>query len=227
MAGPSQNERTPFDLSVYFVAGEADVGDRDLVSVVSEAVRGGATLIQLREKDGQQDQVVAMARALKAALPSHVPLILNDNAEAALASGADGVHLGQDDGSPSEARTLLGPKAIIGLSVGNLAEAAVSDVSDVDYIGVGPVFATGTKADAGAAIGPEGVQPVRQALGRPAVAIGGIALDSAEAVVAAGADGVAVVSAIAKATDPEAAAHALKQAVLAGRRHRTPDHDRS
>ncbi len=225
MAGLSQNEHTPFDLSVYFVVGEADVGDRDLLSIVSAAVRGGATLIQLREKDGRQEQVVALARALKAALPSDVPLILNDNAEAVLASGADGVHLGQDDGSPSEARALLGPKAIIGLSVGNLAEAAVSDVSEVDYLGVGPVFATGTKADAGAAIGPEGVLPVRQALDRPAVAIGGIALDSAESVVAAGADGVAVVSAIAKAADPEAAAHALKQAVLAGRHHRTPDHD--
>ena len=223
MAGLSHSERTPFDLSVYFVVGEADVGRHDLVSVVSAAVRGGATLIQLREKDTEHEHVVALAKALKAALPRHVPLILNDHAEAALASGADGVHLGQDDGPPAAARALLGPEAIIGLSVGNLAEAAVSDVGLVDYLGVGPVFATGTKADAGAAIGPEGVRPVRQALDRPSVAIGGITVRSAEAVIAAGADGVAVVSAIARAEDPEAAAHALKKAVLAGRR-RTADH---
>ncbi len=223
MAGLSHSERTPFDLSVYFVVGEADVGRHDLVSVVSAAVRGGATLIQLREKDAEHEHVVALAKALKAALPRHVPLILNDHAEAALASGADGVHLGQDDGSPEAARALLGPEAIIGLSVGNLAEAAVSDVGLVDYLGVGPVFATGTKADAGAAIGPEGVRPVRQALDRPSVAIGGITVSSAEAVIAAGADGVAVVSAIARADDPEAAAHALKKAVLAGHR-RAADH---
>ena len=223
MAGLSHSERTPFDLSVYFVVGEADVGSHDLVSVVSAAVRGGATLIQLREKDAEHEHVVALAKALKAALPPHVPLILNDHAEAALAAGADGVHLGQDDGPPAAARAILGPKAIIGLSVGNLAEAAVSDVSLVDYLGVGPVFATGTKVDAGAAIGPEGVQPVRQALDRPSVAIGGITVASAEAVIAAGADGVAVVSAIARADNPEAAAHDLKEAVLAGRR-RAADH---
>ena len=217
MTGLSHSERTPFDLSVYFVVGEADVGSRDFLSVVGAAVRGGATLIQLREKDAEHEHVVALAKAVKAVLPSHVPLILNDHAEAALAAGADGVHLGQDDGPPAAARALLGPKAIIGLSVGNLAEAAVSDVSLVDYLGVGPVFATGTKADAGAAIGPEGVLPVRKALGRPSVAIGGITVASAEAVIAAGADGVAVVSAIARATDPEAAARALKEAVLAGR----------
>lgn len=217
MTGLSHSERTPFNLSVYFVVGEADVGSHDLLSVVSAAVRGGATLIQLREKDAEHEHVVALAKAVKAVLPSHVPLILNDHAEAALAAGADGVHLGQDDGPPAAARALLGPKAIIGLSVGNLDEAAVSDVSLVDYLGVGPVFATGTKADAGAAIGPEGVLPVRKALGRPSVAIGGITVASAEAVIAAGADGVAVVSAIARATDPEAAARALKEAVLAGR----------
>ncbi len=212
--------RTPFDLSLYFVVGRENVGDRDLLDVVQAAVRGGVTLVQLREKAANDEELIALAGTLKRVLPSEVPLILNDRAELAAEAGADGVHLGQDDGSPAKARAILGPEAIIGLSAGNLAEAAVSDVREVDYIGVGPVFTTGTKGDAGAAIGPKGVLPVKQALQRPAVAIGGITLAHAAEVIAAGADGIAVVSAIAGAADPEAAARALRQAVEQGRTSR-------
>ncbi len=227
MTDSLNSERPPFDLSLYLVVGRDDIGGRDLTEVVTAAVRGGVTLVQLREKTASDEEVAELARGLKVALPPSVPLILNDRVEAALIAGADGVHLGQDDGPPEAARERLGPRAILGLSVGNLAEAAVSDVSGVDYLGVGPVFATGTKADAGAAIGPEGVLPVRRALERPSVAIGGIKAATTADVMASGADGVAVVSAIAAAANPEAAARDLVEAVREGRARRAAQQETS
>ncbi|WP_296583927.1 thiamine phosphate synthase [Xanthobacter sp.] len=212
----------PFDLTLYLVTDPRLVAARGLVATVAAAVKGGATLVQLRDPDAHGRALVEQARALKALLaPLRIPLIINDRVDVAVAADADGVHLGQDDMTPADARALLGPERILGLSVGTPAEFAASnigiDIGVVDYLGVGPVKATGTKKDAGAAIGAAGVTAVRALTRLPIVGIGGIDGALAAEVIRAGADGVAVVSAICAAPDPEHAARALLSAVTAAR----------
>ena len=208
----------PFDLTLYLVTDPRLVAARGLVATVEAAVKGGATIVQLRDPDAHGRALVEQARALKALLaPLAIPLIINDRVDVAVAADADGVHLGQDDMAPADARALLGPERILGLSVGNPAEFASSDIGVVDYLGVGPVQATGTKKDAGAAIGASGVTAVRALTRLPIVGIGGIDGALAAEVIRAGADGVAVVSAICAAPDPEHAARALLSAVTAAR----------
>ena len=206
------------DLTLYLVTDPRLVAARGLAPVVEAAVRGGATIVQLRDPDAHGRALVEQARVLKALLaPLGIPLIVNDRVDVAVAAGADGVHLGQDDMAPADARALLGPGRILGLSVGSPAEHAGSDLSVVDYLGVGPVKATGTKANAGSAIGPGGVAAVRALTRLPIVGIGGLDAASAADVIRAGADGVAVVSAICAAPDPEAAARTLRRAIAAAR----------
>lgn len=208
----------PFDLALYLVTDPRLVAARGLLATVDAAVKGGATIVQLRDPQAHGRVLVEQARALKALLaPLGIPLIINDRVDVAVAAEADGVHLGQDDMAPGDARALLGPGRILGLSVGNPAEHASSDLSVVDYLGVGPVKATGTKADAGAAIGTAGVTAIRALTRLPIVGIGGIDAGLASDVIRAGADGVAVVSAICAAPDPETAARALKAAIAAAR----------
>jgi len=210
--------RPAFDLSLYLVIGRPALEFRDLFDVVGAAVAGGVSIVQLRDPQAPTRGLVEEARALKALLgPLDVPLIVNDRVDVALAAGADGVHLGQDDMAPSDARRLLGPDFIVGLSVGNPSEfeASRGDLSAVDYLGVGPVRATATKSDAGACIGVEGVAAIRALTSLPIVAIGGLAAGDAAPVVRAGAQGIAVVSAICGAQDPEAAARALSAEVRA------------
>ncbi|MCH9011775.1 MAG: thiamine phosphate synthase [Proteobacteria bacterium] len=209
-----------FDLTLYLVVGGDAVGGRPLDEVVAAAVRGGVTLVQLREKTRPDAQIVERARALKNLLgPLDVPLIVNDRVEVARAAGADGVHLGQDDLDAARARAILGPDRLIGVSAGTAAEAAHVDKASADYVGIGPVYATPTKLDAGAPIGVVGLSALAAALAPlPAVAIGGIGSGNAAEVMASGAaDGIAVVSAICGAEDPEAAARALRREIAAGR----------
>lgn len=206
------------DLRLYLVLGEQDCAGRPLGEVLRAAVEGGVTLVQLREKTLARDAFVQRARELRALLgPAGVPLIINDDLEVARASGADGLHIGQGDLSPAKARADLGPDAILGLSVGTLAELEASDLRGCDYVGCGPVYATGTKADAGEAIGPEGLasvaREVRERAGLPTVAIGGIKTAQLPDMKNSGAAGVAVVSAIAGAPDPRQAARDLRRAV--------------
>ena len=206
--------RESFDLSLYLVVGTADTAGRDLVAVVRAAVAGGVTLVQLRDKDAPLERLVETARALKAVLaPAGIPLVINDSLEAVLATPAEGVHLGQEDLDPAAARAALGRWAIIGTSAGDAAEAARVDAGVVDYVGIGPAYATGSKADAGAAIGPEGLRALRRRLALPLVAIGGITEARAAEVMACGVEGIAVVSAIAGAEDPEAAARGLRRVI--------------
>lgn len=212
------------DLTLYLVLGPADTGDRDPVAVARAAAAGGAGAVQLRAKDLDTRSLVRLTRDLKAALS--VPVLVNDRVDVALAAGADGVHLGQDDLPPADARRLLGPAAILGLSVGDAAEATTADPALVDYVGLGPAFATGTKADAGAALGPEGIAALRRQVTLPAVAIGGITADNAGRLADAGLAGLAVVSAVAAAADPEAAARRLRAAFLGGAMTVTPTPDR-
>ncbi len=206
------------DLSLYLVAGAEDAGGRDLMAVAAAAVRGGVSVVQLRDKTATDAAMVAQARALKGLLaPLGVPLIVNDRLEVALAAGADGLHLGQEDMAPGAARRALGPEAILGVSAGDAAEAKIADPAVVDYVGVGPVYLTGSKADAGAAIGLEGLRALAALLAPPVVAIGGIQAGNAAEVMACGVQGVAVVSAICGARDPEAAARALRRCIDAAR----------
>lgn len=201
----------PFDLSVYLVTDRALAGPRGILAVTEAAVRGGATLVQLREPNAPGRRLVEEARALVALLrPLGIPLLVNDRVDVALAADADGVHVGQSDMKPQDARALIGPERILGLSITCLDDLARSDLAGVDYLGVGPVFGTTTKPDAAPPMGLSGLAAVRAATALPIVAIGGIGPAEAGPVRAAGADGVAVVSAIMAAPDPQAATRAFR-----------------
>jgi thiamine-phosphate pyrophosphorylase len=181
--------------------------------VVRAAVRGGVDAIQLREKECSTREFVELARALKTILaPAGVPLMVNDRVDVALAACADGVHIGQSDMPYGDARRLLGPDAIIGLSVESMEQAEQAGSLDVDYLGVSPVFSTPTKTDTAPAWGLDGLAALRRASRHVLVAIGGINRENAGAVIRAGADGIAVVSAICAAADPERAARELRNA---------------
>ncbi len=181
-----------------------------LTNRVASAVRGGATMIQVRLKGEEARALLDVTRALLAAVP-HTPILLNDRLDVALAAGAHGVHLGVDDVSPSAARRIVPPGFIIGASVGHAAEVPRS--RDADYVGIGPVHSTGSKGDAGDAIGVEGFARLAARCARPAVAIGGMTPGNTPAVIGAGAAGVAVISAIFADADPATAARALRRAV--------------
>ncbi len=205
--------RPSFDLSLYLVAGTPVVGARGLAETVRQAVAGGVTMVQIRDPRAETRRLVEETYALKQLLkPLNVALIVNDRVDVVLAAGADGVHLGQDDMTPSDARRILGEDFLIGLSVGSPEEfeASRDHLHAVDYLGVGPVEATSTKADAGNAIGVEGLARVRALTSLPVVAIGGIGAGNIAPALRAGAGGVAVVSAICGADDPAEAARALR-----------------
>jgi len=164
---------------------------------------GGASLIQLREKQLSPLEFYEQAKAaMKLAARSRVQLIVNDRVDLALAVGAHGVHLGQDDVPPEAARRLLGPEAIIGYSTHNVAQALAAATEPIDYLAIGPIFKTGTKSDTSPVLGLDGLRAVRTALGNvPLVAIGGITQANARDVIEAGADSVAVISAL--LSDPQ------------------------
>jgi thiamine-phosphate pyrophosphorylase len=210
--------RPPRDWSLCLVTDRRLSAPRSIEDVVRAALRGGVTAVQLREKECATRDFVELARALKATLgPAGVPLVINDRVGVALAAGADGVHIGQSDMAYGDARRLLGPDAIVGLSVETLEQAERAASLDVDYLGVGPVFPTATKADAAPAWGIEGLAALRRASRHVLVAIGGINRENVAAVMQAGADGIAVVSAICSAPDPEQAARELRVAINAAR----------
>ena len=206
--------RQRFALDLYLVTDRAMCAARGLERTVAEAVAGGATMVQLRDDDTPAPELVELARRLKGILaPARVPLVVNNRLDVALAAGADGLHVGQADTPPAEARTRLGPDPILGLSVTDPTQLAAVDPALVDYLGVGPVFATSTKPDAAPAMGLSGLAATRAGIALPIVAIGGIDLSNAAAVVRAGADGVAVVSAVCGTGDPRSATAALARAV--------------
>jgi len=200
------------------VTDSALANGRSLAGIVAAAVKGGVTLVQLREKTASTRAFIEQARVLKRLLaPLRVPLLINDRIDVALAAGADGAHVGQQDMPIALARQLLGPAAIIGLSITELGQVRDRNVELADYLGVGPIFAQSTKLDATPPLGLDGLAEVRRATGKPIVAIGGVSAANADAVRSAGADGIAVVSAIMGADDPRAAAAALVSAPKAGR----------
>ncbi len=204
----------PFDPRLILVTDRRLPKGRPIEAVVEAAVRGGLTAVQLREKECPAPEFLALALRLRAILDGlGIALIINDAVDIAAESGAAGVHLGQGDASPAEARRLLGPGAIVGLSVETLAQAEAAAEWDLDYLGVSPVFFTATKTNIGRAWGLDGLRRLRARTQKPLVAIGGINASNAASVLEAGADGLAVVSAIVSAADPESAARELRTIV--------------
>lgn len=201
-------------LLLHLVTDRSLSWERPLVEVVAQAVAGGVTCVQLREKACSTRQFLDEALVLKTLLqPLGVPLIINDRVDIALAVGADGVHLGQTDMPICHARRLLGPSCLIGISAESVEHAIEAEQQGADYIGISPVFSTPTKTDTAPALGLEGIRRIREQVRIPLVGIGGINLTNARQVLAAGADGIAVVSAIMAAESPRQAAEAIREAV--------------
>ena len=206
------------DLRLYAILDPAHCAG-PLEDLARRAAEGGATLFQLRDKESPTRVLAARARALREALaPFGRPFLVNDRVDVALAAGAAGVHVGQEDLSPEDARRLLGPDAVIGLTVRSVEEAEAAPVELLDYVGVGGIFATVSKANPNPPIGLGGLTRIAGVLrgrapGLAICAVAGITAENAAAVIRAGADGVAVISALSKAPDPAVAARRLCAAV--------------
>ena len=215
------------DLRLYALVDPAQCGGHQPVALARAVAAGGATVLQLRDKEDTTRVMIARAKAIIAALAgSGVPVLVNDRVDVALATSAAGVHLGQEDMPAKAARRLLGEKAIVGITVRSEAEAREAPLDFADYVGVGGVFSTVSKDNTTDPIGLAGLTRLaailrRRRPGIPIVAIAGITAANAADIVAAGADGVAVISALAKAKDPKAAAQELRAIVDAARAERS------
>jgi thiamine-phosphate pyrophosphorylase len=199
----------PKILRLVAITDDAEDQRLTLVERVASAVRGGATSVQVRLKHATPREVVEITKAIVSKVP--VPVIVNDRADIALAAGAAGVHVGEADLPVSAIRRFAPANFIIGASLGGNAELA--NAKEADYVGIGPMFATDSKGDAGKAIGIDGFRKLAELSGRPAVAVGGLSADTAAQIMAAGAAGVAVVNAIFRADDPESAARSIAAAI--------------
>jgi thiamine-phosphate pyrophosphorylase len=206
------------DLTLMLVTDPAMTRARGLTATVRAAVAGGVTVVQLRDKDADDAALARIGTELMAVLaPFGVPLIVNDRPAVARAIGAAGAHVGQDDGDPASARAIIGDDTLLGLSVTRADEIATVDAAVVDYVGLGPVFATATKGDAAPALGLAATTEIGARLSVPFIAIGGITATNTGDIIRAGAAGVAVVSAICAAADPTLAASAIRDAIEAAR----------
>jgi thiamine-phosphate pyrophosphorylase len=206
------------DLRLYALLDPSVSGGHTLPDLAGR-IADSATLVQLRDKKSSTRAMVEEARALRSVLaPAQIPLLINDRVDVALAARADGVHIGQEDMAPEDARTLLGRTAIIGLSIETVRDAETAPLYLLDYVAIGGVYGTSSKKTKSPPIGIAGLREVAQAVrkrvpGFPICAIAGIDARNAGKVIGAGADGVAVISAISKATNPGAAARKLREAV--------------
>ncbi len=202
------------DYSLYLVTDRSLSRGRSTLEVVRQAVAGGVSCVQLREKHCSTREFIDQARALQPLLKDRrIPLIINDRLDVALAVEADGVHLGQQDMAIADARKIAGRALVIGISVESVGDAIRAEQQGADYLGVSPVFATPTKTDTAPPLGLEGIRQIRRAVVIPIVGIGGVNLRSAASVLGAGADGIAVVSAIVSADDPKQAAVELRKII--------------
>lgn len=200
-------------LRLYLVV-DPDHTAGDLADTVRAAITGGVTIVQLRSKGRTDRETLAIGAPLRSICrDAAIPFIVNDRLDLALALDADGIHLGVDDLPLDDARRLIGSQRLIGYSPETEEQTRTAAARGADYLGIGPIFGTVTKSDAGAALGPEGFARRRSLSPLPVVAIGGITPINAREAIAAGADGVAVVSAILKAPDPAVAARALRTAI--------------
>lgn len=202
------------DWRLCFIADSEAAAGRNILRLISGAVEGGATLIQLRGKMWSTREFLEAGIKVRKMLEAiNVPLIINDRVDIALACEADGVHLGQDDLPLPCARKILGKSRLIGISINTPEEAREAEKEGADYVGVGPVFATSSKKDLEPFLGLDGLQKIRAIARIPILAIGGITVGNAADVISAGADGVAVISAIAAAHNPKKAATELIESI--------------
>lgn len=202
------------DYTLYLVTDRKLAGSRSIEEIVEEAVRGGVTIVQLREKGLGDVDFLRRAFALKELTDRiDVPLIINDRLDIAVACGAAGIHLGQDDMECARARKIAGERLVIGVSVSTPKEAMKAQMDGANYLGVSPVFSTPTKTDTPAPVGLNGLRRIREKVSIPLVGIGGISEANAADVIRSGADGVAVVSAIMASDDPRMAAQSLRSAM--------------
>ncbi len=198
------------DYSLYLVTDRSILKGRDLYQAVEDAIKGGVTLVQLREKDISSLDFYNVAVKLKKLVNSHgIPLIVNDRLDIALAADADGLHIGQDDLPLEFARRMLGSHKILGYSVANVEQAVFGQSKGADYLGAGAVYPTASKADIGAAIGIEELKRIKQQVSIPVVGIGGIGLNNIEEIKTTGIDGLSIISAILGSEDIESASRAL------------------
>jgi thiamine-phosphate pyrophosphorylase len=202
------------DWRVYVITDPHGARGRSHREIADAAIRGGATAVQLRMKEEPTRLLLDAARAIAPLCrAAGVAFLVNDRVDVAMIAGADGVHVGQDDLPPAEVRALMGPRALIGVSAATIEEAIAAERAGADYLGVGAVYATASKSDAGAPVGLTRLTEIRRAVVLPVVGIGGITADNAAAVVRAGAQGVAVITAVTLADDMVAAVQRLRRAV--------------
>jgi thiamine-phosphate pyrophosphorylase len=205
------------DPSLYVVLDRTAARGRDLVELLALALAGGSRMIQLREKEWPSGRLLPLAEKLRAACAAAgATFIVNDRVDLALAVGADGVHLGQDDLPARAARPLLRPGMILGISTHSVEQARAAQADGADYVAVGSMFATTSKADF-QLVGPDLMRKLRGEIRVPLVGIGGITPDNVSEVIQAGADGVAVISAVCAAPDPKAAAAGFLTQIRAAR----------
>lgn len=204
------------DLSLYLVTDSELCAGRGVLETVRMAIKGGVSVVQLRDKNASARELAQLALALLEILKEkQIPLIINDRLDVALATGADGVHLGQSDLDAYAARKIAGPRFIIGQTVSRVEEierANTLPINTLDYLGIGPVFHTTTKVDARNALGLEAVSELRKSTHFPCIGIGGISIENAPLAWSTGLDGLAVVSAICAAIDPKLAAETIRNA---------------
>ena len=202
-----------FDLTLYLVTDRGMVKGASFEKVVEEAVQGGVTLVQLREKEGDTGELYEKAKALKEILaPYHIPLIIDDRIDIMLAVDAGGVHVGQSDMPAAIARKLIGPDKILGVSAHNLEEALKAEADGADYLGVGAMYPTATKKDA-TCTSKEELKKIKETVHIPVVAIGGINKKTIPDFEKGAADGFAIVSAIMAAEDPKGSAEGLRSII--------------
>ena len=217
----TRNEMSCSAWRLYVIVDRAAVGTRDVADVAEEAIRGGADVIQLRDKAASTRQLHQEALRVRAVTKAAgIPLIINDHVDIAHAVGADGVHLGQDDLPIAAARAILGPNRLIGRSTHSLEQAIAAELDGADYIGVGPIFPTPTKPGS-QSVGVDLIRQVALRLSVPFVCIGGIDTTTLQSVLSAGAERIAVVRAVCGAANPHEAAAALKQRLIT-RHHAAP-----
>jgi len=205
--------------NLYVITDEALAGGLPHVEIARRAVAGGADVIQLRDKTLDFQELTRIGREIRTITkPAGVLFIVNDRPDVAIACGADGVHLGQGDCSPDNARQLAPQGFIIGVSVGNAEEARRAEAAGADYVALSPTFGTGSKSDAGPGHGLARLKEVRCAVSLPVIAIGGIGPDNVQDVIRAGADGVAVISAVVSAPDITRAAREMRSLIVRAKR---------
>ncbi len=207
------------DWTLCLVADSSAIGSRDIQEVVSQAVAGGVTLVQLRSKTWSAREFVEKGKALLRLLKEmKIPLIINDRADVALACDADGVHVGQEDIPPQEIKRIIGRGRVVGVSVSNEEEARTAERNGATYLGAGPVFATPSKETPIPPFGPDGLLRIKRCVEIPVLAIGGIDSRNAAHVFQTGVAGIAVISSILVRPDVKSAAQELKRAFLSGRK---------